>query len=78
MLLNESTRVAEKAHDSGVHVVLEIWQNMPHVFQAIQFLPEAREAERHIVRFIREHSGWDRHPDHSAGTGRTSAVEFAG
>jgi acetyl esterase/lipase len=78
MLLNESTRVAEKAHDSGVHVVLEIWQDMPHVFQAIHSLPEAREAERHIVRFIREHSGWGRHPDHSAGTSRTSPVEFAG
>jgi monoterpene epsilon-lactone hydrolase len=71
MLLNESTRVAEKAHDSGVHVVLEIWQGMPHVFQAISYLPESRHAERHIVDFIRAHAGWDQ------GAGQGAAVQEA-
>ena len=36
-----------------------LWQEMPHVFQAISCLPESRHAERHIVDFIRAHTGWD-------------------
>ena len=58
MLLDESTRAAAKAHASGVPVSLEIWDRMPHVFQAIASLPQAALATDRIVRFIAEHARW--------------------
>lgn len=58
MLLDESVRLAEKAHAAGVDVELEIWRNMPHVFQSMSVLPQAGEAIASIVRFIRSRAGW--------------------
>jgi acetyl esterase/lipase len=58
MLLDESTRAAEKAHASGVPVTLEIWDRMPHVFQAVATLPQTALATDRIVRFIAVHTGW--------------------
>jgi len=58
MLLDESTRAAEKAHASGVPTELEIWDRLPHVFQAIPSLPQTALATDRIVRFIAAHTGW--------------------
>jgi acetyl esterase/lipase len=58
MLLDESTRAAAKAHASGVPVTLEIWDRMPHVFQAVASLPQAALATDRIARFIATHTGW--------------------
>lgn len=52
MLLEDSTRLAEKAQRQGVDVELKIWQGMPHVFPAFSFLPEARKAQRQMAQFI--------------------------
>ena len=60
MLLDDSTRAAEKALAAGVQVTCEIWEKMPHVFQAFEFLPESRQAIRNIVEFARLHTGWPR------------------
>jgi len=58
MAVDESIRAAAKAHASGVHVELEIWDRMPHVFQAIASLPQATQAAEHVRRFVARHAGW--------------------
>lgn len=58
LLLDEATRVAEKAFNAGVDVELELWPGAAHVFQIAEFLPEAAQAVNHIVRFVRMRTGW--------------------
>jgi epsilon-lactone hydrolase len=54
VLLDDSTRVAERARAAGVSVELEIWPKMPHVFQMFSpFMPEANRALDHAADFIR-------------------------
>ena len=52
ILRDDSVRAAEKAKADGVQAKLQVWEGMPHVFQAIEFLPEARQAVGDIVSFI--------------------------
>lgn len=53
VLLDESTRMAEKAKLQGCDVTLEVWDEMPHVFQGFApFLPEATQAIDAIGRFV--------------------------
>jgi acetyl esterase/lipase len=58
MLLDDALRTADKARADGVPIELEIWDRMPHVFQAASALPQSRAAAESIVRFIAEHTGW--------------------
>ena len=58
MAVDESMRAAAKAHASGVKVEVEIWDRMPHVFQAIASLPQAAQAAEHVRRFVARHAGW--------------------
>jgi monoterpene epsilon-lactone hydrolase len=45
VLLDDSTRLAQRAEDEGVAVTLQIWPEMFHVFQmGAGFLPESNEA----------------------------------
>ena len=37
---------------------LEIWDMLPHVFQALDALPQAALATDSIVRFVGIHAGW--------------------
>lgn len=54
-LLDDSTRLAERARAAGVEVTLEAWDEMIHVFQAFAFLlPEARQAIERIGSFLSE------------------------
>jgi epsilon-lactone hydrolase len=54
VLLDDSTRVADRARAAGVAVDLEIWPNMPHVFQMFApFMPEANRALDRAASFIR-------------------------
>jgi acetyl esterase/lipase len=56
VLLDDSTRVAEKARAAGVDVTLEVWPEMPHVWHAFApFLPEASQAIERIGAFVRAH-----------------------
>jgi acetyl esterase/lipase len=53
-LLDDSTRVADKARDAGVDVELEIWNDMIHIwpfFAAI--LPQGQQAIERMGRFAR-------------------------
>ena len=54
-LLDDSTRLAERAQAAGVEVTLEIWKGMIHVFQLYaRFLPDARQAIEGIGVFMRQ------------------------
>nr|WBU15357.1 monoterpene epsilon-lactone hydrolase [uncultured bacterium] len=54
-LLDDARALAEKARRDGVAVVLEEWEDMPHVWHFFgSFLPEARQAIQRIGEFLRE------------------------
>jgi acetyl esterase/lipase len=54
VLLSDSTRVAEQAQAQGVEVILEIYDELWHVFQSwAAALPEGRQAIERIGAFIR-------------------------
>jgi len=54
VLLDDSTRVAQRAKADGVDVTLEVWDDMPHVFQAFTgLLPESDRAIAVIGEFLK-------------------------
>jgi acetyl esterase/lipase len=54
-LLDDSTRLAERARKCGVEVHLEPWDDMIHVWQAFAaVLPEGQEAIERLGQFVRE------------------------
>lgn len=54
ILLDDSTRLEERLKAAGGEVELQIWKNLPHVWQFSQsFLPEAREALKQAADFAR-------------------------
>ena len=58
VLLDDSIRFAERAKAAGVDVTLEVWDDMPHVWQCFAAtLPEGQQAINHIGEFIRKHTG---------------------
>jgi acetyl esterase/lipase len=55
LLLDDSTRLAERAKAAGVAVDLEAWQDMIHVWQALApLVPEATEAIAVIGQYLRK------------------------
>ena len=57
-LLDDSTRLAERARSAGVDVVLEPWEDMIHVWHFFaSMLPEGQQALDRIGGFIRERVG---------------------
>jgi monoterpene epsilon-lactone hydrolase len=60
ILLDDSTRLAEKARADGVEATLVVWPDMFHAFPIFSpILPEARQATRQIADFIRMHQDSD-------------------
>lgn len=58
MLLDDTTRVAEKARAAGVEVMLEVWPEMPHIWHHFAgVLPEGQKAIDRIGQFLRAHAG---------------------
>ncbi len=56
VLLDDSRRLAAKIDAAGVPVALDVWHNLPHVWQALaRFMPESRAAIREIGIFVRGH-----------------------
>jgi monoterpene epsilon-lactone hydrolase len=56
VLLDDSTRVAEKAKAAGVDVTIEVWDEMIHVFQIFApTLPEGQQAIDRIGEFVKQH-----------------------
>jgi monoterpene epsilon-lactone hydrolase len=57
VLLDDSTRVADRAKAAGVTVELEVWPEMIHVWHlAAPALPEGQQAIEKAGRFIREYT----------------------
>jgi monoterpene epsilon-lactone hydrolase len=55
-LLDDSTRLAERAKSAGVDVEIEVWDDMIHVWQFFAaMLPEGQQAIDRIGEFIRKH-----------------------
>jgi acetyl esterase/lipase len=54
-LLGQSLRAAELARASGTEVELEVWPEMPHVFQTVAWLPESRRALERVGAFVARH-----------------------
>jgi len=67
ILLDDSTRLAERARAVGVEVELETWDDMVHVFQAFPMLAEAGQAIARIGDFVRART--------AAAAGRTQAAQ---
>jgi acetyl esterase/lipase len=58
VLLDDSTRLAERARSAGVDVTLEPWDDMIHVWQIFAaMLPEGQQAIDRIGEFVRKHTG---------------------
>lgn len=58
ILLDDATRLAERARADGVDVVLEPWEDMVHVWHSFaEMLPEGQQAIDRIGDFVREHTG---------------------
>jgi acetyl esterase/lipase len=56
-LLDDATRLAERAKTAGVEVTLEPWEDMVHVWQLFApLLPEGQQAIGRIGDFIRKHA----------------------
>ncbi|HTQ72203.1 MAG TPA: alpha/beta hydrolase [Acidocella sp.] len=54
ILLDDSTRLAEKIRAAGGRAELSVWANLPHVWQISQsFLPEARQALGQAAHFAK-------------------------
>ena len=57
VLLDDSLRFADRAQEAGVDVTLEVWDDMPHVWQAFaSFLPEGKQALENCGEFVRKHT----------------------
>lgn len=54
ILLDDSQRCAERARESGVPAEVEVWDRMPHGWQALSFAPESGRAIARLADFIRE------------------------
>ena len=56
MLLDDSTRIAEKAKRAEVDVTLKIYDKMWHVWHLnAKLMPEAKNAIKELGSFIRKH-----------------------
>ncbi len=54
VLLSDSTRLADNAKAAGVSASLEVWDEAPHVFQALPMAPEAADALAKVGVFFEE------------------------
>jgi acetyl esterase/lipase len=52
MLLDDSVRAHDRATQAGVPAEIEVYFGLPHVWQMITWLPEARQATRAIADFV--------------------------
>ena len=56
VLLDDSTRLADRARAAGVSVMMKIWPVVPHAWQlAAPLVPEARQSLQEAGEFLRSH-----------------------
>ena len=57
-LLDDATRLAERAKAAGVKVDLQVWDDMVHVWPMFaSILPEGQQALDVVGEFVRKHTG---------------------
>ena len=56
LLRDDGVRLAEKARAAAVEVELQVWPVVPHVWQLLWHLPEARRSVAAAARFLRDAS----------------------
>lgn len=56
VLLHQSEKAAVQARNADTHAELQIWPQMPHVWQAVHWLPEAQRALACVGEFVERHS----------------------
>jgi acetyl esterase/lipase len=54
-LRDDSTRLVDRARAAGVAATLELWPEVPHGWQMMGFLPEARESREKAIAFLKAH-----------------------
>jgi acetyl esterase/lipase len=54
ILLDDSRRCVERAREAGVPAEIEVWDRMPHGWQALSVTPESGRAIGRLADFIRE------------------------
>jgi monoterpene epsilon-lactone hydrolase len=55
LLLDDSVNFAKRAKKAGVDVILDIWEDMPHVFQAFAaFAPEGQKGIEKVGEFVQK------------------------
>jgi acetyl esterase/lipase len=52
VLLDDSVRAQDRASQAGVQAEIEVWRDVPHVFQIFTWLPESKLALRRMADFI--------------------------
>ncbi|MGD9540701.1 alpha/beta hydrolase [Methylocystis sp.] len=52
-LRDDSTRLVARARQAGVDASLEMWPCVPHAWQLMSFLPEARESRAKAIEFLK-------------------------
>ena len=77
MLRDDSLRAAERAHAAGVSVEVELWANVPHVFQGFQALSHGKAALERIADFIARHTNWESTPSQPHAESVTPATASA-
>jgi acetyl esterase/lipase len=56
-LLDDATRLAERAKTAGVDVTLDVWEEMIHVWHLFAaLLPEGQQAIESVGAYIRQHT----------------------
>ena len=56
ILLSDAMRIAENAKNAGVDVILDIWEDMVHMFHMFaSWAPEGQEATEKIGKFVQKH-----------------------
>lgn len=55
LIVDDSIRAADKVRWAGGSAELEVWPDLPHVFQMFNALTEARAAISEVARFVRLH-----------------------
>ena len=56
MLLDDAVRAHDRARQAGVAASIEVYVGLPHVWQMIAWLPEAKQATRQLAEFILQNS----------------------
>jgi acetyl esterase/lipase len=52
VLLDDSVRAQDRASQAGVKADIEVWRDVPHVFQVFTWLPESKLALRRMADFV--------------------------